>query len=89
MTFKSLVEAYEASKQVKYQVNYLPVAGAAEIEKQKKLEGDVNGERLWSIRTLVASGFGRADGVAGSKLDNNLFDFVPETAKRTFERIHA
>jgi hypothetical protein len=57
------------------------------IENQKRMAGDENGEILWSIRPLVASGFGVADGFPESKLDNQSFDIVPETIKGTFGRL--
>lgn len=57
----------------------MPVEEAVAKEKQAKQIGDELGEVMWSIRPLVASGFGVADGAPGSKLDNGLFDFVLET----------
>lgn len=72
---------------MKYTVSYHPIAEAKKIEEGKRLEGDENGEIMWSIRPLVASGFGVADGAEGSKLDNGLFDFTPETLVETFERL--
>jgi hypothetical protein len=42
---------------------------------------------MWSIRPLIGSGFGIADG-DGAKLDNDLFDFLPETLEETFKRVY-
>ncbi|KAG0650032.1 hypothetical protein D0Z07_3871 [Hyphodiscus hymeniophilus] len=86
-TFQKLVDALGAAKGVKYKSHYLPIEKAVEKQKQAKENGDELGEVMWSIRPLVASGFGIADGAAGSKLDNDLFDFVPETMEETFTRL--
>jgi hypothetical protein len=86
-TFQELVNALGAAKGVKYTTHYLPPEEAVTKEKQAKREGDELGEVMWSIRPLVASGFGVADGAPGSKLDNGLFDFVPETMEETLERL--
>lgn len=86
-TFQELVDALGAAKGVKYETRYLPVEEAVEIEKQARSDGDELGEVVWSIRPLVASGYGVADGVPGSKLDNELFDFTPETMEETLVRL--
>lgn len=57
-------------------------------EEQAKLEGDEIGEMMWFISSLIASGFRAADGVLGSKLDNEQFDFTPETMEETFDRLY-
>lgn len=53
---------------------------------QSRQKGNDAGEMFWSIRTLPASGYGVADGVEEGKLDNDLFDFMPENQKETFQR---
>jgi hypothetical protein len=82
-----LVDALGTAKGVKYKVHYLPPAEAAVNEEQARLAGNELSEMMWSIRPLVASGFGVADG-AGSMLDNGLFDFTPETIDETFRRVY-
>jgi hypothetical protein len=81
-----LVHALGKAKGVTYTTKYLPVEEAAVKEEQAKLEGDEIGEMMWSIRPLIASGFRAADGVLRSKLDNEQFDFTPETMVETFDR---
>jgi hypothetical protein len=55
-------------------------------EEQVRLEGNELSEMMWSIRPLVSSGYGVADG-EGTALDNGLFDFTPERMDETFTRI--
>ena len=62
-------------------------AEAKEREEQARVEGDEEAEIMWSIRPLIASGFGVADGV-GRELDNGLFDFRAETMEETFKRVY-
>jgi hypothetical protein len=86
-TFQALVDALGATKGVKYTTHYLPIEEAAEKEIEAKESGDELGEVMWSIRPLVASGYGVADGAPGSGLDNELFDFTPETMEDTLRRL--
>ena len=86
-TFQELVDALGASKGVKYKVHYLPVEEAIEKQRQAKAQGDELGEMMWSIRPLIASGYGVADGSRGANIDNGLFDFIPETMEETFARL--
>ena len=86
-TFQGLVDALGAARGVKYKVHYLHPEEAAVKQEQARLAGDDLSEMMWSIKPLVASGFGIADG-AGSKLDNGLFDFKPESMQDTFERVY-
>ena len=87
MTFQQLVDALGAAKGVKYTTHYLPVEEAHAKEELAKKHGDELGEMMWSIRPLVASGYGVADGAPGSNLDNELFDFKPETVEETLNRL--
>jgi hypothetical protein len=65
----------------------LDPAEAKEREEQARVEGDEEAEIMWSIRPLIASGFGVADG-EGRELDNGLFDFRAETMEETFKRVY-
>jgi hypothetical protein len=85
--FSALVEALSKASGREYKVTYLDPAGAAEKQEQARQAGDELGEIMWSIRPLVASGYGVADG--NGKLDNDLFDFRPETMEETFQRVYA
>jgi hypothetical protein len=69
----------------KYQISWLDVAEANQKEEQARTVGDDSSEMVYSIKTLLASGHGVADGVG--PLDNHLFDFQPETPRQTFERM--
>jgi hypothetical protein len=87
-TFAALVDALGAAKGVNYETQYLDPKGAAAKQEEARLAGDEQGEMMWSIRPLIASGFGIADGNS-AKVDNELFDFTPETLQETFKRIYA
>jgi hypothetical protein len=81
-TFQRLIDILGEVEGVKYQTTYLPVAEAlAEQEKARKAE-DEEGEMNWSLRTLGASGSALVPG----PLDNERFDFKPESARETLER---
>jgi hypothetical protein len=86
-TFQGLVDALGAARGVKYETQYLDPAEAKEKEEQARLAGDEEVEMQCSIRPLIASGFGVADG-EGKGLDNALFDFRPETVEETFKRVY-
>ena len=82
-----MVDALGVAKGVKYSTKYLPVEEAVAKEKELKEAGDELGEVMWSIRPLIASGYGVADGAPGSSLDNELFDFKPESMEEAFSRL--
>ena len=86
-TFQGIIEALNVAKGVKYKIYYRDPAEAAAKEEKARLDGDTLGEMMWSIRPLLASGFGVADGTPGSRLDNELFDFIPESIEATFARM--
>lgn len=73
---------------MKYTVQYRNPLEASETEEKARLNGDELGEMSWSIRPLLASGFGVADGALNSSLNNELFDFTPESMEMTFKRIY-
>jgi hypothetical protein len=81
-TFQGLIDVLGEIEGEKYKTTYLPVTEAlVEQEKARKAE-DEEGEMGWSLRTLGASGFGIVPG----PLDNEKFDFKPESVRETFER---
>jgi hypothetical protein len=82
-----LVDALGAARGVEYETQYLDPAEAAVEEEKARLAGNEEAEMMWSIRPLVASGFGIADGDR-KELDNALFDFKPETMEETFKRLY-
>jgi hypothetical protein len=86
-TFQGLVDALGAARGVKYETQYLEPVEAAKKQEKARLAGDEETEMMWSVRPLIASGFGIADG-EGQKLDNGLFDFKPETMQETFKRVY-
>jgi len=85
--FYALVDALSKARGRDYKVTYLDPAETAEKQEQARLAGNELGEMMWSVRPLVASGYGVADGTG--KLDNDLFDFRPETAEEAFQRVYA
>ena len=90
LPFRELVAALGKARGRAYQVTYLDPAGAAEKADEARRAGDELGEMMWSIRPLVASGFGVADPHPdGRGLDNGLFGFRPETVEQTFRRVYA
>lgn len=88
-THQGIVDALSAARGTKYTVQYRSLLEAAANEEEARMNGDEVGEMSWSIRPLLASGFGVADGGAlNSTLDNELFDFTPESMEMTFARIY-
>jgi hypothetical protein len=81
------VNALETAKGVKYETRYLDPKETDVKQEEARLAGDEVAEMMWSIRPLVASGFGVAVG-HGARLNNPLFDFTPETLEETFMRIY-
>ncbi|KIX92229.1 uncharacterized protein Z520_12110 [Fonsecaea multimorphosa CBS 102226] len=82
---EDLIGALEQVRGVKYQISWLDVSVAKELEEQARVNEDDLSEMMFNIKPLVVSGYGVADGVG--KLDNGLFDFKPETAQETFARV--
>ena len=90
LPFRDLVAALGKARGTSYQATYLDPAVAAAKEDEARRGGDEVGEIMWSIRPLVASGFGVAVADAdGRGLDNRLFGFRPETVEETFRRVYA
>ncbi|OAP60956.1 hypothetical protein AYL99_05958 [Fonsecaea erecta] len=82
---EDLIGELEQVRKVKYQVTWEDVSVATDLEEQARANEDDLSEMMYSIKTLLASGYGVADGVG--KLDNRLFDFKPETPQETFTRV--
>lgn len=87
-THQEIVDALCIARGSKYVVYCRDPAEAAAKEEKASLDGDDVGEMLLSIRALLASGSGVADGVPASRLDNGLFDFLPESTETTFGRLY-
>jgi hypothetical protein len=85
--FHGLVDALGAARGVRYERQDQDLAEAGLREEQARIAGDEEAEMMWSIRPLIASGFGVADG-EGKGLDSGLFGFTPETAEETFQRMY-
>ncbi|KIW91421.1 uncharacterized protein Z519_08317 [Cladophialophora bantiana CBS 173.52] len=82
---EDLIAELEQTRGVKYQITWVDVSEAKELEEQARVNEDDFSEMMFSIKPLLASGYGVADGVG--KLDNGLFDFKQETPRETFARI--
>lgn len=82
---EELVAALEEAQGVQYTINYVDPQKAAEKEEEARLKADDLGEMMYSIKPLLASGYGVAD--ACGPLDNEKFDFQPEQPLETFRRI--
>jgi hypothetical protein len=83
---EELIGELEKARNVKYRVSWVDVEEAREREEQARVTSDDSSEMMFSIKTLLASGHGVADGVG--ELDNRLFDFQPETPRETFGRVY-
>jgi hypothetical protein len=82
-TFQGLIDVLGEVEGQPYQTTFLPATEAlAEQEKARRAE-DEEAELAWSLQTLGASGFAIVPG----PLDNNRFDFNPESVRETFERV--
>ena len=86
-TLDRLVEALQDARGVKYEITYLDTAVAIAKQEEARLAGHDVQEMICSIKSLLASGYGVADGTG--ELDNHLFDVKPEQPVGTFERIFA
>ncbi|KIW31733.1 uncharacterized protein PV07_03331 [Cladophialophora immunda] len=82
---EDLIRELEQVRGVKYEITWVDVSAAKELEEQARANEDDLSEMMYSIKPLLASGYGVADGVG--KLDNGLFDFKPETPRETFTRV--
>jgi hypothetical protein len=82
---EDLIGELEKERRVSYDITWADVSEAKKLEEQARVNEQDWPEMQYSIKTLLASGFGVADGVG--KLNNDLFDFTPETPRETFARV--
>jgi len=80
-----LIEALETARGKRYVVTYTDTKEAQTKQEEARFAKDDLHEMIFSIKGLLASGYGIADG-AGA-LDNHLFDFKPEQPLQTFQRV--
>ena len=86
--FQGLGNEYEKARGVRYQITYLNPDDAAEKQEQARSAGDEMMEMAYSVQPLLAGGLGLTDGVRGTTLDNDKFEFVPESTEATFARMY-
>jgi hypothetical protein len=82
---EELIGELEKARGAKYELTWVDIAKAQKLEEQARTDEEDWPEMMYSIQTLLASGYGVADGVG--KLNNDLFDFTPEEPRKTFERV--
>ncbi|KAF2428298.1 NAD(P)-binding protein [Tothia fuscella] len=81
-TWQQLMDLLAEIQGVQYTINYQSPKPAIENEKAAFVVGDVNAQLAWSAKPLAASGLSNLD-----SLDNDFFDFVPETPRETFTKM--
>jgi hypothetical protein len=84
MTWKELVDTLGEIQGATYTHHYLDPAVAHKKEEEAREAGDFGAEMGWSAKPLAASGYS----IVGRPLDNDLFDFKPETVKETLQRVY-
>ena len=84
LTWKELVDALGKAQGAEYTHEYLDPSEAKRNANEARRRGEELEEMMWSVKPLAASGFGRVPG----RVDNELFDFTPETALQTFQRVY-
>jgi len=82
---EELIDELEKVRGKKYEITWVDKKEAEDLEEQARVNEEDWPEMMYSIKRLLASGYGVADGVG--KLNNDLFDFKPETPKETFTRL--
>ena len=83
-TYQELIDTLGRVQGVKYQCTYNDPTEATKKSAEAWMSGKGEAdEYLWALKALPASGIGSL----GSKLDNSLLSFTPETAEQTFRRI--
>jgi hypothetical protein len=83
LTWTQLVALLEEIQGVKYQVTYIDPKEAAKKQEEARLRGDEEGEILWAGMTVGPSG----KVVVPLPLDNDKFQFKPETLKETLQQV--
>ena len=86
-TLDELIAILEDVRGRKYEVTYLDPQNAIDRQEEARLRGDDDSEMMYSIRALLASGFGVADGVG--ELNNKQFDVEPEHPRDILRRVFA
>jgi hypothetical protein len=84
-TLDDLIGQLEEVRGTKYKIEWVDPEEAVRLEEDARVKGDDWGEMVYSIKRLLASGYGVADGVG--KLDNDKFDFEPEKPADSFKRV--
>jgi hypothetical protein len=82
---EQLIAALEEARGRKYEVEFVDVAEVLAKQEEARRAGDGLQEMMYSIKPLLASGYGVADGTGS--VDNNLFKFEPEQPVETFRRV--
>lgn len=84
---EDLITELEQARGAKYQITWVDVDEAKRLEEQARVNEEDWPEMMYSIKTLLASGHGVADGVGN--LDAELITFKPETPRETFARVYS
>ncbi|KAJ7330836.1 hypothetical protein DFH08DRAFT_966590 [Mycena albidolilacea] len=84
LTWAVLIQTLEEVQGVKYDVTYLDLREAAVKVEAARVAGDTKTEMLWEAKTNCATGVAHVRG----PFDNALFDFTPENAKQTLQRLY-
>jgi hypothetical protein len=84
-TLDELISILESARGRKYTVTYVDPEVAHSKEEEARVNDNDLDEMVYSIKTLLASGYGVADGVG--ELDNHLFDVKPEQPLGTLRRV--
>ena len=80
-----LIAALQEARGKEYTFEYVGTEVARAKQEEARINGDDLQEMMYSIKSLLASGFGVADGVGD--LDNCAFDIQPEQPEQTFRRV--
>ncbi len=67
-----------------YKLHYIDPEVARKNEEEARKTGDFGAELGWSAKPLAASG----SCVVGEPLQNDLFDFKPDTVRETLQNLH-
>jgi hypothetical protein len=84
-TLAQLINALEKARDKEYKIKYVGTEAAHAKQEEARINVNDLQEMMYSIKSLLASGFGVADGVRG--LDNSIFDIRPEQPEQTFNRV--
>jgi hypothetical protein len=89
-SWKNLIDTLGEVQGVTYTYTSLDPSEAAKEEEKARLAGDIGNELGWSAKPLATTGGALVGPLENGKvvLDNDKFNFVPETPKETFERMY-